>query len=189
MAILGYARVSTFEQTLDLQRDALQAAGACSIYEDKASGKTADRPELAHCLKALRDGDALIVWRLDRLGRNLQDLIRIVNDLEGRGVALKSLKESVDTDVPAGKLVFHMFGALAEFERELVRERTMAGLEAAKARGRSGGRPHVLDSKQRKAALAMMKNRDMSVAEISRQFRVSRSMLYNIQSEASRLSE
>ena len=117
MTVIGYARVSTIEQTLDLQQDALAAAGAVIIYADKASGKTADRPELAHCLKALRDGDTLVVWRLDRLGRNLQDLIRIVNELEGRGVKFKSLKESVDTGVRAGKRVFHMFAALAELER------------------------------------------------------------------------
>lgn len=189
MAILGYARVSTIEQTLDLQRDALQAAGACTIYEDKASGKTTDRPELAHCLKALREGDTLVVWRLDRLGRNLQDLIHIVNDLEARGVKFRSLKESVDTGGPAGKLVFHLFASLAEFERELVRERTLAGLEAARARGRKGGRPHALDPKQRKAALVMMRNRDMSIAEISRHFGVSRSTLYNIQSASREVLE
>lgn len=180
MAILGYARVSTVEQTLDLQRDALQAAGASNIYEDKASGKTADRPELEHCLKALRAGDTLVVWRLDRLGRNLQDLIRIVNNLEARDVKFRSATESIDTGGPTGKLVFHMFAALAEFERELIRERTLAGLEAARARGRHGGRPPALDAKQRKAALAMMKNRDLSVAEISRQFGVSRTTLYNL---------
>lgn len=181
MAVIGYARVSTLEQTLDLQRDALKEAGTTDNYEDKASGKSTDRPELAHCLKALREGDTLVVWRLDRLGRNLQDLIRIVNDLETRGVKFKSLKESIDTGGPAGKLMFHLFAALAEFERELVRERTVAGLEAARARGRKGGRPQLLDIKQRKAALAMMKNRDMSIADISRHFGVSRSTLYNIQ--------
>lgn len=180
MAIIGYARVSTIEQTLDLQRDALQVAGATVLYEDKASGKTADRPELVHCLKSLREGDALVVWRLDRLGRNLQDLIRIVGELDERGVKLRSVKESIDTGRSAGKLVFHLFGALAEFERELIRERTLAGLEAARARGRHGGRPPALNAKQRKAALVMMRNRDISVAEISRQFRVSRSTLYNL---------
>ncbi|MBG1252520.1 recombinase family protein [Burkholderia pseudomallei] len=186
MSVIGYARVSTFEQTLDLQRDALNVAGAVSIYEDKASGKSADRPELQHCLKALRDGDTLVVWRLDRLGRNLQDLIRIVNELEGRGIRFRSLKESIDTTGPAGKLVFHMFAALAEFERELIRERTLAGLDAARARGKKGGRPDSLDAKQRLAALAMMESRVMSIAEIARQFNVSRSTLYNIQA-ASRL--
>ncbi|WP_175771986.1 recombinase family protein [Paraburkholderia phenazinium] len=186
MAIIGYARVSTFDQTIDLQHDALKAAGATTIYEDKASGKNADRPELLHCLKALREGDTLVVWRLDRLGRNLRDLIRIVGELDERGVKLRSVKESIDTGGPTGRLVFHMFGALAEFERELIRERTLAGLEAARARGRHGGRPPSLDAKQRKAALAMMKNRDMSVTEISQHFGVSRSTLYSIQS-ASRL--
>lgn len=180
MAIIGYARVSTVDQTLDLQRDALQAAGASTLYEDKASGKSVDRPELAQCLKSLREGDTLVVWRLDRLGRNLQDLIRIVGELDMRGVKLKSVKESIDTGGPVGKLVFHLFGALAEFERELIRERTLAGLEAARSRGRHGGRPPALDVKQRKAALAMMRNRDMSVAEVSRQFGVSRSTLYSI---------
>ncbi|AXK37972.1 recombinase family protein [Crenobacter cavernae] len=189
MAVIGYARVSTFEQTLDLQRDALHEAGAVCIYEDKASGKTADRPELVHCLKALRDGDTLVVWRLDRLGRNLQDLIRIVNDLEARSIKFKSLKEAVDTSGPAGKLVFHLFAALAEFERELVRERTLAGLEAARARGRKGGRPQRLDSKQQRAALAMMKNREMSVAEIGRHFGVSRSTLYSLQAASRQSTE
>ncbi|MBX9346020.1 recombinase family protein [Chromobacterium vaccinii] len=182
MAVIGYARVSTFEQTLDLQRDALLQTGAACIYEDKASGKTADRPELIQCLKALRDGDTLVVWRLDRLGRNLRDLIHIVNDLETHGIKFKSLKESVDTGGPAGKLVFHLFAALAEFERELVRERTLAGLAAARARGRKGGRPPRLDSKQQSRALAMMKNRDVPISEIARHFNVSRSTLYNLHS-------
>ena len=189
MAVIGYARVSTVEQTLDLQQDALAAAGAVTVYADKASGKTADRPELAHCLKALRNGDALVVWRLDRLGRNLQDLIRIVNELEARGVKFKSLKESIDTGGPAGRLVFHMFAALAEFERELLRERTLAGLEAARARGRKGGRPSMLDAKQRRAALAMMKDREMSVSEIARQFGVSRSTLYSLQATTKQLAQ
>lgn len=189
MAIIGYARVSTFDQTIDLQHDALKAAGATSIYEDKASGKNAERPELLHCLKALREGDTLVVWRLDRLGRNLRDLIRVVGELEERSVKLRSVKESIDTSGPTGKLVFHMFAALAEFERELIRERTLAGLEAARARGRRGGRPPALDAKQRRAALAMMKNRDMSVADISRQLGVSRTTLYSIQSASKTSAE
>jgi len=180
MAVVGYARVSTEEQTLDLQRDALNQAGVAILYEDQASGKTAARPELQQCLKALREGDTLIVWRLDRLGRNLQDLIVIVNDLKSRGVAFRSLKESIDTSGPAGTLVFHMFAALAEFERELMRERTLAGIAAARARGRKGGRRHVLDSKQREAVLSLLKSRDLSVADIGRQFGISRSTIYNI---------
>ncbi|PRY05607.1 recombinase family protein [Paraburkholderia sp. BL25I1N1] len=182
MAVIGYARVSTVEQTLDMQRDALEEAGATCVYQDTASGKSADRPELTHCLKALREGDTLVVWRLDRLGRNLQDLIRIVNDLEQSGIKFKSVKESIDTAGPAGKLVFHLFAALAEFERELVRERTVAGLDAARARGRKGGRPRLLGAKDTRAALVMMKNRELSVAEIARRFGVSRSTLYSLQS-------
>jgi DNA invertase Pin-like site-specific DNA recombinase len=180
MAIIGYARVSTLEQTHDLQRDALQEAGTSDIYEDKASGKTLDRPELKHCLKALREGDILVVWKLDRLGRNLKDLIEIVNGLEGRGIKFKSLKESIDTSGSAGRLVFHLFASLAEFERELLRERTLAGLAAARARGRNGGRPHILDLKQREAVVSLMKNSDISVRDICQQFGVSRSTAYNI---------
>lgn len=189
MATIGYARVSTVEQTLDLQNDALLAAGATTIYEDKASGKNADRPELVHCLKALREGDMLVVWRPDRIGRNLNDLIRIVGELDDRGVKLRSVKESIDTSGPVGKLVFHLFGALAEFERELIRERTLAGLAAARARGRKGGRPTLLDTKQQRAALAMMNNREMSVAGISRHFHVSRSTLYNMQAKSKQCFE
>lgn len=179
MAVIGYARVSTAEQTLDLQQDALKEARATTIYEDKASGKSTDRPELAHRLKALRKGDTLAVWRPDRLGRNLQDLVRIVNDLEARGIEFKSLKESIDTS-PAGRLMLHLFAALAKFEPALVRERTIAGLEAARARGRKGGRPTLLDEKQQRKALLMMKSRAMSVVEIARVFGVSRSTLYNL---------
>lgn len=180
MAEIGYARVSTHEQNLDLQRDELTKAGVEAIYEDKASGKSAERPELQQCLKALRSGDMLTVWRLDRLGRNLQDLIRIVTELEAKGVTFKSLKESIDTRGPAGKLVFHLFAALAQFERELVRERTLAGLKAARARGRRGGRPSRLTLAQQKAAVSMMKGNDMSVSEIAEHFKVSRSTLYNL---------
>lgn len=180
MAVIGYARVSTVEQTLDLQRDALATAGVGCTYEEKASGKSAERPELAHCLKALREGDTLVVWRLDRLGRNLKDLLQIVTDLEARGVKFKSLTESIDTSGPAGKLVFHMFAALAQFERELLRERTLAGLAAARARGRKGGRPPILKAGEQRIALAMMKNREMSVAAIAMHLGVSRSTLYNL---------
>lgn len=184
MADIGYARVSTHDQNLDMQRDELQRAGVETIYEDQASGKTADRPELRQCLKALRPGDTLTVWRLDRLGRNLQDLIGIVTDLEARGVTFKSLKESIDTRGPAGKLVFHLFAALAQFERELMRERTLAGLLASRARGRKGGRPVKLSPSQAKAAVSMMLGNDMTAAEISSHFNVSRSTLYNLLAES-----
>lgn len=184
MAVIGYERVSTEDQTLDLQHDALLEAGATTVYRDVGTGKNADRPELNQCLKALRAGDSLLVWRLDRLGRNVQDLVRIVTELEERGVKFKSLTENIDTDGPTGRLVFHLFAALAEFERGLVRERTIAGLAAARARGRMGGRPHALSRQQQRNALAMMKNKDIPVAEIARTFRVSRSTLYNLMTSA-----
>lgn len=187
MAVIAYARVSTVEQTLDLQKDALRTACVECIYEEKASGKSVDRPELAQCLKALREGDTLVVWRLDRLGRNLKDLIQTVTDLEARGVKFKSLTESIDTSGPAGKLVFHMFAALAQFERELVRERTLAGLAAARARGRKGGRPPLLNANKQRIALSMLKNREMSVAAIAEHLGVSRSTLYNLQKSRSQV--
>src|SRR6266508_2032977 len=141
---IGYARVSTGEQTLDLQRDALTAAGCDRICTDTASGARAERPGLTEALDHLRAGDTLVVWRLDRLGRSLRHLIETITALEQRGIGFKSLTESIDTTSSGGKLIFHIFGALAEFERELIRERTRAGLAAARARGRLGGRPKKL---------------------------------------------
>src|SRR5476649_927753 len=135
---IGYARVSTDDQNLDLQRDALRLAGVESIYEETASGKTVARRELDHCLKALRAGDSLVVWRLDRLGRSLPDLVHIIAGLEEKGIGFESIAEKIETSSAAGKLVFHVFAALAEFERNLIRERTRAGLVAARARGRVG---------------------------------------------------
>src|SRR5574338_1233398 len=143
---IGYARVSTGEQTLALQLDALNAAGCGTVYEETASGAKADRPVLAEVLAYLRPGDTLVVWRLDRLGRSLQHLIDVVAQLAERGIGFKSLTEQIDTTTPGGKLIFHVFGALAEFEREIIRERTQAGLQAARARGRQGGRPRSLDA-------------------------------------------
>ncbi|WP_215757218.1 recombinase family protein, partial [Gluconobacter sp. P5H9_a] len=137
---IGYARVSTDDQHLDLQRDALMQGGCCVIYEEAVSGKNTVRPELEQCRKALRAGDTLVVWRLDRLGRSLRDLVQIVTELEQRGIGFESLTEKIETGSTAGKLVFHLFAALAEFERGLIRERTHAGLVAARARGRAGGR-------------------------------------------------
>lgn len=143
---LGYARVSTDDQRLDLQRDALTRAGCADIYEEKVSGKSADRPALDYCLRALSAGDTLVVWRLDRLGRSLPDLVRIVGELEQRGVGFESVTERIETGSATGKLTFHLFSALAEFERNLIRERTQAGLAAARARGRKGGRKPALDA-------------------------------------------
>lgn len=143
--IVGYARVSTADQNLELQRDALTKAGCERVFEDHASGAATDRPGWARARDALREGDTLVVWRLDRLGRSLKHLIDTVAELGDEGVAFRSLQENLDTGSTGGRLVFHIFGALAEFERELIRERTLAGLAAARARGRMGGRPRKLD--------------------------------------------
>lgn len=177
---IGYARVSTTDQNLDLQIDALKKLGCDHLYEEKASGKTKERPELAHCLKSLRAGDTLAVWLLDRLGRSLQDLITIVKNLEASGVAFVSLTENIDTTTATGKLMFHVFGALAEFERNLIQERTQAGLSAARARGRVGGRKALLDGKQRAQARAMMLDKTLSVTDIAKTMGVSKSTLYRL---------
>lgn len=181
MAVIGYARVSTHEQNLDLQTDALKRAGCEQIYMEQASGKSAqksDRPELDHCLRALRSGDTLAVWRLDRLGRNLHDLITIVHELEGRGVGFRSLTETIDATGPTGKLILHIFAALAEFERTLIRERTLAGLAAARSRGRCGGRPRALSNSDARAAVSLLAQPGIAVRDICRRFNVSRSTLY-----------
>ena len=175
---IGYARVSTDDQTLDLQRDALKKAKCKEIYEEQASGKNTARPELEACLKSLRAGDTLIVWRLDRLGRSLADLIRLTQELRTRDIGFASLTEHIDTRSPTGQLVFHLFGALAEFERNLIRERTMAGLKAARARGRKGGRPRKMSPKDLKTVRALLRSGDVPVTTIAEQFRVARSTLY-----------
>ena len=177
---IGYARVSTVEQCLDLQLDALRraAVGDGFLYEDKASGKSSDRPALASCLKALRSGDTLVVWRLDRLGRSLPDLVRIVGELEARGVGFESLTEKIDTTSAAGKLTFHVFAALAEFERNIIHERTKAGLDAARARGRKGGRKPALNERQVREIRALLADPQIEVSEVARRYGVSRTTLY-----------
>lgn len=175
---IGYARVSTDDQHLDLQRDALQQAGCSVIYEETASGKGAARPELEQCRKALRPGDTLIVWRLDRLGRSLPDLVQIVAELEQKGIGFESITERIETGSAAGKLVFHVFAALAEFERHLIRERTNAGLAAARARGRAGGRKPKLDDKQVREIKALLRDPDIQVADVARRYGVSRTTIY-----------
>lgn len=175
---IGYARVSTDDQHLDLQRDALQQAGCGVIYEEAASGKNTARPELEQCRKALRAGDTLVVWRLDRLGRSLSDLVQIVAELEKRGVYFESLTEKIETGSASGKLQFHVFAALAEFERGLIRERTQAGLAAARARGRVGGRKPKLDDQQVKEIRALLRDPDMRVADVARRYDVSRTTIY-----------
>ena len=175
---IGYARVSTDDQHLDLQRDALTRAKCGTIYEEAASGKNAARPELEQCRKALRAGDTLVVWRLDRLGRSLPDLVQIVADLERQGVGFESLTEKIQTGSAAGKLVFHVFAALAEFERGLIRERTQAGLAAARARGRVGGRKPKLDDQQVHEIKALLRDPDIQVADVARRYGVSRTTIY-----------
>ncbi len=183
---IGYARVSTGEQTLDLQLDALEAAGCGKIARETASGAKADRPVLAELLGYLRTGDTLVVWRLDRLGRSLAHLIALVAELAERGVGFRSLTERIDTTTPGGKLVFHVFGALAEFERDLVRERTHAGLAAARARGRTGGRPKKLaDPKQLALARTLYAGGQTDIATICQTLGISRSTLYRALQEQS----
>src|SRR5512146_329660 len=176
--LIGYARVSTLEQTLALQQDALTQAGCERLFTDTASGSRADRPGLAEALAFARPGDTLVVWRLDRLGRSLRHLIDTVGALQERGIGLKSLQEQIDTTTSGGKLVFHVFGALAEFERDLIRERTQAGLLAARARGRRGGRPKALDPRKVQIARALYHDKSNSVADICRTLRIPRATLY-----------
>ncbi len=185
MALIGYVRVSKADgsQTTDLQRDALVAAGVGpeQFYEDKASGKKDDRPELINCVKALRDGDTLIVWKLDRLGRDLRHLVNIVHDLTERGVGLKVLTgqgAAIDTTTASGKLVFGIFAALAEFERELISERTKAGLASARARGRKGGRPYKMTPAKVRLAKASMGQPDTNVGALCKELGVTRQTLY-----------
>ncbi len=175
---IGYARVSTAEQSLDLQRDALKAAGCDRILVDTASGATAARPGLDRLREQVRAGDTLVVWRLDRLGRSLRDLIGWAAWLEEQQVALLSLHEAIDTATPSGKLTFHLFGALAEFERNLIRERTHAGLAAARARGRKGGRPMALDDDKRALAVRLYHENSLPIARICTMLGISKPTLY-----------
>lgn len=175
---IGYARVSTQEQNLDLQKDALTRAGCERIMEDVASGKTQHRAGLEQLRQVLRRGDVLVVWRLDRLGRSLRHLIDLLSELERDGVGFQSLQESIDTTSPGGKLVFHIFGALAEFERNLIRERTKAGLQAARARGRHGGRPKRLSAEQRRIAVSLYDQKQHTLDEICQTLGISKPTLY-----------
>ena len=175
---IGYARVSTLEQNLDLQRDALAAAGCERVIVDQASGAITARPGLDKVKELLRPGDTLVVWRLDRLGRSLQDLIAWAMYLKEKGVALQSLSETIDTATPTGQLTFHLFGALAEFERNLIRERTQAGLAAARARGRLGGRPQALDADKRALAVRLYREKTLTIARICEMMGISKPTLY-----------
>ena len=177
MTLVGYARVSTAEQSLALQKDALHAAGCEEVYEDHASGARADRPGLVEALRHVRRGDTLVTWKLDRLGRSMAHLIETVRALERKGVGFRSLTEGVDTTTPGGTLVFHLFGALAQFERDLIRERTGAGLKAAEARGRKGGRrPVVTPDKLARARAHLAQG--LTVREAAARLKVSKTALY-----------
>lgn len=176
--LVGYARVSTDDQNLDLQRDALNHAGCKQLFEDQLSGAKAERPGLQKALQYARAGDTLIVWRLDRLSRSLKDLIEMVALLEGKGIGLKSLQEAIDTQTSGGKLIFHIFGALAEFERNLIRERTQAGLQAARARGRKGGRPKALNKDKQALAVKLYDEKKHSVDQVCQMMGISKPTLY-----------
>ncbi len=175
---IGYARVSTFDQNLDLQGDALKEAGCKKIFTDNASGARAARPGLERALDYVREGDCLVVWRLDRLGRSLKHLIEVVEGLEKRGVGFISLQEGFDTTTSGGKLIFQIFGALAEFERNLIRERTMAGLKSARARGRMGGRKRKLTEAQVLSMKKMAAAGHHSISEICRTFGITKPTFY-----------
>ncbi len=176
--IYGYARVSTHEQSLDLQTDSLKMMGATKIFTDTISGSTDKRPGLARMLSHLERGDTVIVWRLDRLGRNLKNLLELVTRFQEMGVLFKSVNEAVDTTTPQGKLFLSVFGALAEFERNLIRERTMAGLRAARARGRCGGRPSVMSPERIKKIHQLFHKKNLHVEEVARVVGISRSSVY-----------
>ena len=178
---IGYARVSTKHQNLSLNKDTLLKEDCELIFEEKVGGAKSDRPELRRMLDQLRKGDIVIIWKLDRLGRSLRDLVNLVTEIQDKGAGLKSLNDSIDTTTPQGKLTFHLFAALAEFERDIISERTKAGLEAARARGRKGGRPKGLSkSAHHKAIIAksLYEQQQMSVKEICSQLCVARSTFY-----------
>jgi DNA invertase Pin-like site-specific DNA recombinase len=178
---IGYARVSTQDQTLNLQKDALEKIGCTKIFTDTASGAKAERKGLEEALEFLREGDILVVWRLDRLGRSLKHLIETITKLNNRKIGFKSIQENIDTTTSGGKLVFHIFGALAEFERDIIRERTNAGLTAARARGRLGGRPRAktLNTPKKVAmAQALYNDKNNTIDEICRTLNISRATLY-----------
>ena len=176
--LVGYARVSTADQHLDLQRDTLTQDGSGRIFTDTASGAKAERPGLAQALNYLREGDMVAVWKLDRLGRSLKDLLEIVTALEQRGIGFKSLQESMDTTTPGGKLVFHVFAAVAEFERGVIRQRTNAGLKAARARGRNDGRPRKLFRKGVELAVTMLRDPNNCIDDMCATVGISRATRY-----------
>jgi DNA invertase Pin-like site-specific DNA recombinase len=176
--LIGYARVSTRDQNYELQLDALEAAGCSKTFEEKLSGAQRDRPELKAALDYVRPSDTLVVWKLDRLARSLKQLIETVEMLSEREIGFRSLTENIDTTSSGGRLIFHIFGALAEFERSIIRERTTAGLTAARARGRVGGRPPALSESDLRVAQTLLKDGELTVAEIAERLHVAPSTLY-----------
>ena len=177
---IGYARVSTIDQNLDLQLDALKAAGCEQIFTDRITGTKFDRPELNELKKILRTGDTVVVWKLDRMGRGLRDLIKTMDALKEQGIGFKSLTEGIDTTTPTGNLVFQMFGALAEYERNLIVERTQAGLRAGRARGRIGGRPKSLTENQKVLLCKMHADKTITLQSITDTFKISKATMYNV---------
>lgn len=180
---VGYARVSKQDQRLESQRESLKADDCRRVFEEKVTSRQEDRPQLRAAMDYCREEDVLVVARLDRLGRSLRELIDLVGELEERGIGFRSLKESLDTTTPGGRLVFHVFAALAEFEREIIRERTLAGLESARSRGRHGGRPRALDENKAKLARRLKDEGEHSVEEICEMLGVGRSTLYRYLSD------
>ena len=175
---VGYVRVSKKDQNPDLQKRELSAAGCEKIFEERISSRKEQRPQLERALEFCREGDRLSVWKLDRLGRSIKELIELVNELQDRGVEFRSLRESLDTKTPGGKLVFHVFASIAEFERDIIRERTMAGLEAARARGRKGGRKPKMNDRKTALASRLMKDQETPISEVCEAVGVSRATLY-----------
>ena len=176
---IGYARVSTLDQNLDLQLDALKQVGCEKIFQEKITGTKIKREQLQNAIDYLRAGDVLVVWKLDRLGRSLKDLLLIVNEMNQKGIGLKSLHENIDTTTSTGKLIFHIFASLAEFEKDVIKERTNAGLKAARARGRVGGRPKKLSDKQMNLLKTLHQDKDTSIADISKILGISKKTVYN----------
>jgi DNA invertase Pin-like site-specific DNA recombinase len=182
---IGYGRVSTNDQNLGLQEDALKKMNCVKIYTDKISGRTDEREGLNQALSFAREGDNIVVWRLDRLGRSLKHLIEVMNELEKRKIGLISVTEAIDTTTPGGKLVFHIFGALAQFETDLIRQRTLSGLQAARDRGRVGGRPNKLDRDQMKLLQELRLKNNLSMEDISKMLGTSKATLYRTLNKSS----
>lgn len=179
---IGYARVSTQEQNLSLQLDALQTSGCTTIYQEKVTGAKKARPELQKLMGQIRAGDVIVIWKLDRLARSLKDLVSLVNEIQEKGAELQSLNDHIDTTTPQGKLTFHLFAALSEFERDIIRERTKAGLAAARARGRKGGRPKGLSKEAQHTAIIaerLYQDGELTVKQICQQLSISRGTFYN----------